>query len=88
MADTFAAADANKDSVLDFEEFKVFIAKLMEDGAKRGNYEDPRPQTVEKSYLLADRINPSKAGVSIEDWGTLCFALVGKTQELKSAAGL
>ena len=60
----------------------------MEDGAKRGNYEDPRPETIVKSFGLADRISPAKPGVTLEDWGTLCMALVGKTQALKTAAGL
>ena len=79
MANLFKDCDLNHDQLLDPLEFANFVAKLMEDGAKRGNYEDPRVEKIEEAYHLADRINPNTSGVSLEDWQTLCFAMVGKT---------
>jgi len=88
MENAFAEADINKNGFLLQPEFEKFVKVLMDDGFKRGNYEDPRPETISNSYMLANRIAPQAEGVTLQDWNTLCFALVGKTQELKTAAGL
>ena len=68
MSDTFAQSDANKDGLLNPEEFNVYMAELMRIGAAKGNYEDDRPETPAKWYALANRINPSVDGVSLEDF--------------------
>ena len=88
MEDEFNKHSVAKPGVLSQPEFIAFVNVLMEDGAKKGNYEDPRPETVLKSFALADRITPDAEGVSLQDWFTLAFAQIGKTQELKTAAGL
>mmetsp|Transcript_6561 Transcript_6561/g.7863 ORF Transcript_6561/g.7863 Transcript_6561/m.7863 type:complete len:96 (+) Transcript_6561:219-506(+) len=88
MSDAFTMADANKDDLLNEEEFKVFLAELMRIGAAKGNYEDPRPETPIKWYALANRINPSKEGVSYEEFTAMSMGMVGKTTELKNRDGL
>jgi len=47
MTNLFKNCDDNNDQLLDMLEFANFLAKLMEDGATRGNYEDPRVEKIE-----------------------------------------
>lgn len=68
MSEAFAQADANKDGLLDPQEFAVFLAELMRIGAAKGNYEDDRPETPGKWYALANRITPNVEGITIEDF--------------------
>ena len=63
----FADADVNKNGVLTLDEFRAFIKVQMDAGAKRGNFEDPRPETTDKQFALMDQIS-TKPGVSLQDF--------------------
>ena len=68
MSDAFTQSDANKDGLLNPQEFDAFMAELMRIGAAKGNYEDPRPETPGKWYVLANRITPNVEGVTLQDF--------------------
>ena len=79
MIQAFDAADKNQNTVLNEEEFTEFIQALMADGAKRGNYEDRRTGTITWQFMLANRINKYRQGVSVQDWQVMCHAIMTKT---------
>ena len=87
MYESFKAADKDNDGLLNQQEFKVFYKMLMEDGAKRGNYEDPRPETISSCYQLCNRINIHRPGVGMQDWSVVVFSLAAKTKELRQRSG-
>ena len=88
MTDSYHVCDKGSKGYLVFDEFKQYVQILIADGLKRGNYEDPRPLTIDKSYRLALRINPSRDGVSMEEWDTFLYALGSKTMDLKTRDGI
>ena len=87
MVETYKNCDHGNKGYLVFTEFESYVQVLMTEAAKRGNYEDPRHETIEKSYALALRINPTRKGVSIEEWETFLHALVDRTEWLQARDG-
>ena len=83
MYESFTAADKDNDGLLNQKEFKDFYKMLMEDGAKRGNYEDPRPETISTCFQLCNRVNMHRTGVGLQDFSVVVFSLASKTKELR-----
>ena len=71
MSDSFTAADANQDGLLDRAEYGVWMASMKAAAEERGTFEDARPETVEKGYQLCNTVNPDTDGVSLADFWKL-----------------
>ena len=59
----------------------------MEQGAKRGNYEDDRPETPIRTFIALNAINKQCQGVSMDDFMTGMGITMAKNSELKEAEG-
>ena len=59
----------------------------MEQGAKRGNYEDDRPETPIRTFNALNAINKQCPGVSMADFMTGMGITMAKNSELKEAEG-
>ena len=88
VKDLYAACDLDKDGLLNEAEFVAFYTGIMDSGAKRGNYEDERPETPAKTYALYNRLTPAVQGVSMKDFEICTGVVVMRNIENKTKAGL
>lgn len=71
LAATLEAADANKDGVIDLEEFRVFLQMLNDYEKKHyGHGKGPEFSSDESAqlYQIYNRINPEVEGIAIQDF--------------------
>ena len=68
---TFTASDANKDELLNLEEYKEFLIKMKANTEAKGMRAIPvTEERVERSFEALNGISPDKDGISITDYLT------------------
>ena len=84
----FEESDLDYDGLLNAAEYAVFLKKLQEDSASRGNFEDPRPETPAAQWVIFNQITPGVEGVSMVDYFVGAGTMMNKNVDLRAAAGL
>ena len=88
MATAFAEADADNDGLLNAAEYAVFLKRVQNDGASRGNFEDDRPETPAAQWALLNQITPGAEGITMSDFFVGVGTMMALNMEMKAAAGL
>ena len=66
-AEIFGEADVNGDGVLNAAEYETFRQLEDADAELEGKWIDERPGHSAKIYAIANKINPNREGVSLEE---------------------
>mmetsp|Transcript_918 Transcript_918/g.1260 ORF Transcript_918/g.1260 Transcript_918/m.1260 type:complete len:150 (-) Transcript_918:90-539(-) len=85
MNGDFAEADADGNGRLDAAESRVFLTKVYERGAARGNFSLIWDGYYEQAYEIYNAIDSSADGYNMADFMTLAGATVGFWEEFKAA---
>ena len=64
----FVESDANGDGRLNFDEYNVFEAGLIEQSKADGTFVEPRADHTQRTWEVYSGVNPAEEGFSYAEW--------------------
>ena len=82
MNELWAEADANKDKLLNRDEYKKFKSLMMEEAEQQGDWMDTNDHT-ESDYELIKHVQNNEKGITMDDMMRIMGIWMAKFEELK-----
>ena len=82
MNELWAEADANKDKLLNRDEYKTFKSLMMAEATQQGDWMDSNDHT-ESDYELIKHVQNNEKGITMDDMMRIMGVWMAKFEELK-----